>query len=247
MTYGMIQMAREQREPHHRDPTSPEQSQHESVAWIVTMSLPPAGPDRTCSVTGASSGIGLEIAKESGAARSGVTLVARREEVLKGVADDLAAAHGVRTEVLAVDLTDDEARAGIPKALADRGVTVDVLVNNAGLSTTGPVHQSDRARELGMIRTNVEAVVRPLQHASPRHGGARHRRGSQCGFDGGVPTVARTGRIWRDEVVRPFLHVRAARRVEGHRASPPPFSAPARSTRDSARPPASVKRTPTAP
>ncbi len=47
----------------------------------------------------------------------------------------------------------------MPAQLGDRGLTVDMVVNNAGLSTTGAVHQSDRAGELGMIRTNVEAVV----------------------------------------------------------------------------------------
>jgi short-subunit dehydrogenase len=126
---------------------------------MVTMSLPKPGPDRTCVVTGASSGIGLEIAKNLARRGHGVTLVARREELLRGLADDIAAAHGVRAEVLAVDLTDDAARAAMPKTLADRGLTVDVLVNNAGLSTTGPVHGSDHTRELVMIRTNVEAVV----------------------------------------------------------------------------------------
>ncbi len=79
------------------------------------MSLPPPGPDRTCIVTGASSGIGLEIAKELARRGRGVTLVARREEVLRGVADELAADHGVRAEVLAVDLSDADARGGCPR------------------------------------------------------------------------------------------------------------------------------------
>jgi short-subunit dehydrogenase len=123
------------------------------------MALPAPSASRTCLVTGASSGIGVEIANELARRGHGVTLVARREDVLRDVAQRLASAHGVRAETLAVDLTDAAARAGMPAALAGRGLDVDVLVNNAGFSTTGPVARSDHEREIGMIRTNVEAVV----------------------------------------------------------------------------------------
>ena len=123
------------------------------------MALPPAGPDRTCVVTGASSGIGAEIARELARRHYGVTLVARREDVLRVLAAELESAHGVRAEVVAADLTDADARAGIPAALDQRGLTVDALVNNAGFSTTGPIHRSDRGREIAMLRTNIEAVA----------------------------------------------------------------------------------------
>ena len=123
------------------------------------MALPEPAPDRTCIVTGASSGIGVELAKQLAGRGLGVTLVARREDRLKAIADELAASTGVRAEVVAADLTDEAARAAIPATLAERGLTVDVLVNNAGLSTTGPVASNDVAAELRMIRTDVEAVV----------------------------------------------------------------------------------------
>ncbi|MHB8463393.1 MAG: SDR family NAD(P)-dependent oxidoreductase [Acidimicrobiales bacterium] len=123
------------------------------------MALPAAGPDRTCVVTGASSGIGAEIARELARRHLGVTLVARREELLRALADELSSAHGVRAEVLGADLTDADARAAIPAAVEARGLIVDVLVNNAGFSTTGPVERSDHAREVAMLRTNVEAVA----------------------------------------------------------------------------------------
>ncbi|MEO7427753.1 MAG: SDR family NAD(P)-dependent oxidoreductase, partial [Acidimicrobiales bacterium] len=123
------------------------------------MTLPTPGPDRTCLVTGASSGIGVELARLLAARGLGVTLVARREDRLKVLADELATAHGVRAEVVTADLTDEAARAAIVDTVAERGLTVDVLVNNAGLSTTGPVARSDVAAELRMIRTDVEAVV----------------------------------------------------------------------------------------
>jgi len=123
------------------------------------MALPAPAPDRTAIVTGASSGIGTELARELARRRHGVTLVARREDRLRDLAEELAKAHEVRTEVLAADLTDERSRAAIPTELAARGLTADILVNNAGLSTTGPVAKCIPEKELAMIRTDVEAVV----------------------------------------------------------------------------------------
>jgi uncharacterized protein len=123
------------------------------------MALPAPAPDRTCVVTGASSGIGAEIARELARRGLGVTVVARREDRLKVLADELTGDHGIRTEVITADLTDEASRASLASTLGERGLTADVLVNNAGFSTMGPVYRSDPARELAMIRTDVEAVV----------------------------------------------------------------------------------------
>lgn len=123
------------------------------------MALPTPAPDRTCLVTGASSGIGRELAVQLAQRGHGVTVVARREAKLKELADELSTRYGVRAEVVAADLTDEDARAAVVDTLAERGLTVEVLVNNAGLSTMGPVAASDAAAELRMVRTDVEAVV----------------------------------------------------------------------------------------
>jgi uncharacterized protein len=123
------------------------------------MALPAPRSDGTCVVTGASSGIGAEIARELVGRGLGVTLVARREDRLRALADELASEHDVRAEVIVADLTDEGSRGRIATELADRGLAVDVLVNNAGFSTMGPVRDSDPAREMAMIRTDVEAVV----------------------------------------------------------------------------------------
>jgi short-subunit dehydrogenase len=123
------------------------------------MALPAPAPDRTCVVTGASSGIGADIARELAGRGHGVTLVARREDRLRALADELSAKHEVRAEVIAADLADDGSRRRIPAELAERGLAVDVLVNNAGFSTTGPVYRGDPDREVAMIRIDVEAVV----------------------------------------------------------------------------------------
>lgn len=123
------------------------------------MSLPSTGPDRTCLVTGASSGIGIDLARELAKRGHGVTLVARREGPLRELAAELTAAHGVRAEIATADLSDDEAREHLAADVAKRGLTVGVLVNNAGFSTMGPVHRSVAAKEISMIRTDVEAVA----------------------------------------------------------------------------------------
>ena len=123
------------------------------------MSLPAPDPARTCLVTGASSGIGTEIAGQLAARGLGVTLVSRSESTLSALAATLAERHGVRVEVLATDLTDTGARSELPARVEALGLAVNVLVNNAGVSTLGPVYRSDPDRELDMIRTDVEAVV----------------------------------------------------------------------------------------
>src|SRR6516165_10119781 len=123
------------------------------------MALPTPKDNSTALVTGASSGIGAQIARELARRGHGLTLVARREDRLKSLADELAETHRIRTEVIAADLTDATSRGELPAQVEQRGLTVDVLVNNAGLTTMGPVHKADRAAELAMVRTDVEAVV----------------------------------------------------------------------------------------
>jgi uncharacterized protein len=120
------------------------------------MPLPAPAPDRTAIVTGASSGIGADIARELARRGHGLTLVARREERLRELAGELS---GVRVEVVPADLGDPDGRRRVVEEVAARGLEVAVLVNNAGLSTQGPVHESDPDRELGMIAVDVEAVV----------------------------------------------------------------------------------------
>lgn len=123
------------------------------------MPLPQPSADRTCLVTGASSGIGAEIARELARRGHGVTLVARREAPLRELADELAHAHGIRAEVITADLSTEAPGDRLAKEVAERGLAVDVLVNNAGLSTMGPVHRGDAATDAAMVRTNVDAVV----------------------------------------------------------------------------------------
>jgi len=140
------------------------------------MGLPDPGPHTTCLVTGASSGIGAHLARELAGRGLGVVLVARRRDRLVALADELRDAHRVRVEVLPADLADPQARADLPEAVDQLGLTVEVLVNNAGLTTIGPVRRADRDAELRLVRTDVEAVVDLCTTFVP--GMATRRRGA---------------------------------------------------------------------
>src|SRR4029450_12214386 len=110
------------------------------------MSLPEPAADRTALVTGASSGIGAEIARELARRGWGVTLVARREDRLRTLAHALHAGRGGRAEVAPADLTDPGDRRTLPVRLDELGLELAVLVNNAGVGTFGPLQDADPER-----------------------------------------------------------------------------------------------------
>jgi uncharacterized protein len=122
------------------------------------MALPPPASGSTCLITGASSGIGAEFARQLAARGYGVFLVARREELLRELAGEIERQHGVRAESAAVDLANADAIGTLPGLVEERGLDVDVLVNNAGFSTLGDVHRNPD-RQIGMLRLNCEALV----------------------------------------------------------------------------------------
>jgi uncharacterized protein len=122
------------------------------------MALPPPSPSSTCVITGASSGIGTEFARQLAARGHGVFLVARREDRLRELAAEIERDHGVRTEVAACDLSEPAERQRLVSVVSEAGLDVDVLVNNAGFTTVGDVHKNPD-RQLGMIHLNIEALV----------------------------------------------------------------------------------------
>jgi uncharacterized protein len=85
-------------------------------------------------VTGASAGLGAEFARQLAARGQNLLLVARRKERLENLAHELGAAHGVRIDVFAADLAESEAPARIEAFVAEQGLRVDWLVNNAGIA-----------------------------------------------------------------------------------------------------------------
>src|ERR1700746_1993961 len=100
-------------------------------------SLPSPAPGSTALVTGASSGIGVEIARSLARRGHAITLVARRKERLEQLATELRAQHGVRVDVIAADIADESAREQLVAELDELGLTVEILVNNAGYGTGG--------------------------------------------------------------------------------------------------------------
>ena len=121
--------------------------------------------------------------------------MARREDRLKALADELAAAHRVRAEVIATDLTDAHSRGELPGQVAQRGLVVDILVNNAGFTTMGPVHRAERSAELAMVRTDVEAVVDLCTLFVPGDGHPAPGCRPEYRFHRGLPAASRSGRV----------------------------------------------------
>jgi short-subunit dehydrogenase len=118
------------------------------------MSLPEPRAGGVALVTGASSGIGDALARELRSRGHTLVVVARREDRLQALADELGDTH-----VIACDLADEDARARLVAKVDELGLEVDILVNNAGFATGGAFIDSDPDRELAQVRILVEAPV----------------------------------------------------------------------------------------
>ncbi len=143
----------------------------------------------TVLITGASTGIGRELARQFAAAKSNLVLVARRRERLEELAAELRKQHGVEAQVVAADL----GRADAPQAILERltrdAVTIDVLVNNAGFGALGPLAELDLGRQMEMIQVNVAALTHLTRLLLPgmiqRRRGGILNVGSIAGFQPG--------------------------------------------------------------
>ena len=113
----------------------------------------------TALITGASSGIGLELARLFAADSYNLVLVARRNDALLALAEDLHARRGVGVRVLARDLNRSSAPHDIVEMMLSDGIHVDVLVNNAGFGARGAFAELDSQRQLDMIQVNVTALT----------------------------------------------------------------------------------------
>ena len=110
-------------------------------------------------ITGASSGLGVEFAKLAAQEGHDVILVARREPQLVELGRQLTAAHGIAAHPIAADLGDPAAPQRLFDEVQRRGLSVDVLVNNAGFGSNGPFLDQPLPRETEMVQVNVQAVL----------------------------------------------------------------------------------------
>jgi hypothetical protein len=113
----------------------------------------------TALITGASSGIGWELAKLFAEDRHDLALVARSKKKLEQFARDLTAAFGVTVRTIAKDLASPKAAIEIAEELSAAAIAVDALVNNAGFGVYGRFAKTDGAKELEMIQVNLTALT----------------------------------------------------------------------------------------
>lgn len=113
----------------------------------------------TVLITGASSGLGRELAICFAAEGCALVLTARRADKLNELADRLRGDHSVRADVLPADLSDPSAAAQLCEQLSERGLAIDVLVNNAGFGLLGRFTDLPLEKQLAMVRLNVTALT----------------------------------------------------------------------------------------
>ncbi len=110
-------------------------------------------------ITGASDGIGAEFARIFAEKGHETVIVARRGDRLETLADEIAAQGGSRPTVVELDLLSEGAVEALEQRLADAGLAVQYLVNNAGFGLVGLIAELDQAEQLAMIDLNIRALT----------------------------------------------------------------------------------------
>ncbi|MEW6277731.1 MAG: SDR family oxidoreductase [Candidatus Eremiobacterota bacterium] len=118
---------------------------------------------KTALITGASGGIGLELARCCAADGCRLVLVARSRDRLERLAAELKQQHGTESVVLEADL----ARPDAPARVAEQAGSVDVLINNAGVGSYGPFLEQDLQRTLDMLQLNVTSLTELTRRVAP--------------------------------------------------------------------------------
>lgn len=110
-------------------------------------------------VTGASSGIGLEMCREFASRGCKPVLVARREERLQKLSEAINKDYGIEAPVFAMDLLKQNATESLYQKTADAGLKIDILVNNAGFGFKGPLHESTLMNYRNMVNLNINVLT----------------------------------------------------------------------------------------
>ena len=148
---------------------------------------------KTTLITGASSGIGEAFARRLAAQGENVVLVARSEDKLMSLCNDLGRAGQVSAQYIALDLTANDAAEKLFAETTRRGLVVEMLINNAGFGSMGDFTALDIKRELEMVDLNIKALVALtylyLKPMRERKGGTILNVASTAAFQG-VPYMA---------------------------------------------------------
>ncbi|QLE55729.1 SDR family oxidoreductase [Nostoc sp. TCL26-01] len=121
----------------------------------------------TALITGASGGIGEAFARELAARQTNLVLVARSVEKLNQLAQELQQQYKIQVDVIVKDLTEPDAAATVFDATKTQGLTIDILINNAGFGDYGDFAESDRTRQIKIVQLNVLALVDLTHHFLP--------------------------------------------------------------------------------
>lgn len=109
-------------------------------------------------ITGASSGIGRDIARELAKKNYNIIAVARNKEALRALKKELEEKYKINVDVYAMDLIDRDGCRKLHENITDKYGTIDILVNDAGFGTCGKFTDTELEKELGMIDTNIVAL-----------------------------------------------------------------------------------------
>ncbi|AFY35531.1 SDR family oxidoreductase [Calothrix sp. PCC 7507] len=113
----------------------------------------------TALITGASGGIGKAFAQKLAARQTNLVLVARSEEKLNQLAQELQEKYKIRVDVIVKDLTETNAANAVFDVTKSQGLTIDLLINNAGFGDYGDFAERDGERQVKMVQLNILALV----------------------------------------------------------------------------------------
>ena len=168
--------------------------------------------ERVTLITGASAGIGAELARVFASKGHRVALMARRADRLETLAGEIVAAGGAAPIVIPCDLEQPDSGDRIAAALAAEGVEVEYVVNNAGFGMFGHAIKRDRAEQLGIIAVNIRALTDLSLRFSDQL--IRNRGGIlNVGFDRRLSAGAGHGGLLRIQGLCAVVHRSAARRT----------------------------------
>ena len=181
------------------------------------MSRTRTGHGQTALVTGASAGIGVDLAECFAQDGYDVILAARTESALRDVAERLTTTYGITATPIAVDLGPSAAARDWLTPSHRQGLSVDVLVNNAGYGHAGAFNGSDARDATRHDRPERSRAGRADAHLLAGDAGQQARRRPQRGVDRGVSARAADGDLLRVEGVRPVVLGSVVGRSARHR------------------------------